>query len=117
MLAAAVAGLEGLAVAVWGVTMCFTGGHNAVPAGLLVLVLAAIPLAAAHGLRKARKWSRGPALIMQLIAVPMAWTMLHSGGPAVAGGIVLGLLAILGLVLLVHPATTDALGIKRTASS
>jgi hypothetical protein len=102
---------------VWGITMCFTGGHNAVPAGLLVLVLAAIPLGAAHGLRKARKWSRGPALIMQLIALPMAWTMLHSGGPAVAAGIVLGLLAILGLVLLVHPATTDALGIKRTASS
>jgi hypothetical protein len=117
LLAAAVAGLQGLAVAAWGVTTCFTGGHNAVPAGLLVLVFAAIPLAAAHGLRRARRWSRGPALIMQLLSLPIAWAMMHSDGPVVPGGIALGVLAIAGLVLLVHPATTDALGIKRTASS
>jgi len=115
-LAAAVAGLEGLAVALWGVLMCFTGGHNAVLAGLLVLVLAALPLGAAYGLRKARRWSRGPALIMQLLALPIAWTMIKSDGGVVAGGVVLGVLAIAGLVLLVHPATTDALGIRRTAA-
>ena len=115
-LAAAVAGLEGLAVALWGVLMCFTGGRNAVLAGLLVLVLAALPLGAAYGLRKARRWSRGPALIMQLLALPIAWTMIKSDGGVVAGGVVLGVLAIAGLVLLVHPATTDALGIRRTAA-
>jgi hypothetical protein len=113
---AAVAGLEGLAVAVWGVTMLFTGGGKAVLAGLLVLVLAALPLGAAYGLLRARRWSRGPALIMQLISLPIAWTMLHSDGVAVPGGAVLGVLALTGLVLLVHPATTDALGISRTAS-
>jgi len=54
---------------------------------------------------------------MQLLSLPIAWTMLHSGGPAVAGGVVLGLLALGGLVLLVHPATSEALGIGRTAAS
>ncbi|SEN50128.1 hypothetical protein [Actinacidiphila rubida] len=115
-LAAAVAGVQGLAVAAWGVTMCFTGGGKAVLAGLLVLVLAALPLGAAYGLRKARRWSRGPALIMQLLALPIAWTMVKSDGAVIAGGAVLGVLAIAGLVLLVHPATTDALGIRRTAA-
>ncbi|WP_225846295.1 hypothetical protein [Streptomyces sp. HPF1205] len=116
-LAAGVAAVEGLAVAAWGIGTCFTGGSNAVPAGLLLLVFAAIPLFAAYGLRKARRWSRGPALIMQLISLPLAWTMLGSGGPAIPAGIALGVLALTAAVLLVHPAATDALGIKRTASS
>ncbi|WP_234343757.1 hypothetical protein [Streptomyces sp. NRRL F-5123] len=111
--AAAIAGLEGLVIAVWGVTMFFTGSDHAVLAGLTVLVFAAIPLSAAYGLRRSRRWSRGPALIMQLLALPVAWTMLHSSGAVVAGGAVLGLLALAGLVLLAHPATTDALGIRR----
>lgn len=116
-LAAGVAAVEGLAVAAWGVATCFTGGSNAVPAGLLILVFAAIPLCAAYGLRMARRWSRGPALIMQLISLPLAWTMMGSGGPAIPAGIALGVLALTAAVLLIHPAATDALGIKRTASS
>ncbi len=114
--AAAVAGFEGLAVAAWGVVLAATGGAHMVLPGLFVLLLAALPLGAAYGLRRARRWSRGPALIMQLLSLPIAWTMLHSGGPAVAGGAVLGLLALGGLVLLVHPATSEALGIGRTAA-
>jgi hypothetical protein len=112
-LAAGVAGVEGLAVVLWGVGVCFAGSAKDVAAGLLVLCLAALPLAAAYGLRKARRWSRGPALIMQLLCLPIAWTMLHSDGTAVALGAVLGALAVAGLVLLVSPSTTDALGIRR----
>lgn len=112
--AAAIAGLEGLVVAAWGVAMFFTDSDNAVLAGLTVLVLAALPLAAAYGLHRALRWSRGPALIMQILALPVAWTMLHSSGAVIAGGAVLGALAVAALVLLVHPATTDALGIRRS---
>lgn len=115
--AAGVAGLEGLAVVAWGVVEAAGGGGKAVAAGLLVLVLAALPLGAAYGLLRVRRWSRGPALIMQLISLPVAWSMLHSDGAAVFGGAALGVLALAGLVLLVHPATTDALGITRTTSS
>ncbi|MYS23854.1 hypothetical protein GTW78_27865 [Streptomyces sp. SID4948] len=117
ILAAGVAALEGLAVAGWGITMFFTGGGKAVLAGLLVLVLAALPLGAAYGLRRARRWSRGPALIMQLISLPIAWTMLHSDGAVIAGGAVLGVLALTGLVLLVHPATAEALGLTDGTAS
>ncbi|MFF7156174.1 hypothetical protein [Streptomyces sp. NPDC008139] len=115
--AAGVAAVEGLAVVAWGVTMFFGGSGKAVLAGLLVLVLAGFPLGAAYGLRKARRWSRGPALIIQLLSLPIAWTLLHSdGGGFVAGGAVLGALALTCLVLLAHPATTDALGMSRTSS-
>jgi len=115
-LAAGVAATEGLAVAAWGVATA-AGGGKAILAGLLVMLLAALPLAAAYGLRRARRWSRGPALIMQLLSLPIAWTMLHSDGLVIPAGAFLGALALAGLVLLVHPATTDALGIGRTASS
>ena len=30
------------------------------------------------GCCRTRRWSRGPALIMQLLALPIAWTMLHA---------------------------------------
>lgn len=102
-------------MAAWGVATA-AGGGTSILAGLLVLLLAALPLAAAYGLRRARRWSRGPALIMQLLSLPIAWTMLHSEGLVIAGGAVLGALALGGLALLVHPATTDALGIGRTAA-
>jgi hypothetical protein len=101
LLAAAVAALEGLGLVVWGVTTLAAGGQD-ILAGILVLALAALPLAAAQGLRRARRWSRGPALIMQLISLPIAWTMVRSDGPAVAVGAVLGVLALLGLAVLVH---------------
>jgi hypothetical protein len=113
--AAAVAAVEGLAIAAWGVSMFFTGTRNGALGGVLVLLMAVLPLASAHGLRRARRWSRGPALMMQLLSLPIAWTMLHSTGAVIAGGAVLGALALAGLVLLVHPATTDALGIRQTA--
>lgn len=114
--AAAVAGLEGLSIAAWGVTMFFGGSSDVLP-GFLVLALAALPLLAAYGLRRARRWSRGPALIVQLVALPISWNMVRSDGAGfVASGAVLGVLALAGLVLLVHPATTDALGINRTAA-
>lgn len=114
--AAVASGLEGLGVAAWAVTMLSTGSRNGILGGLLVLLLAAIPLAAAYGLRRVRRWSRGPALIIHLLGLPVAWSMLHSDtGGIVASGAALTAVSLAGLVLLVHPATTDALGIRRTA--
>ena len=83
--------------------------------GVTVLALAVMPLAAAYGLWRARRWSRGPALIIQLMALPVAWSMVQAGGAVIAAGTALGAAAIAELVLLVHPAATDALGIGRTA--
>lgn len=119
--AAAVAALEGAALAAWGIAMLVLGlvgnpdsPRQAEAGGLTVLALSAMPLAAAYGLWHARRWSRGPALIIQLVALPVAWTMVQNGGVMIAAGAALGAAAIAELVLLVHPAATEALGITAT---
>jgi hypothetical protein len=120
--AALLAALEGVALAGGGVFMLVLGlvGHpaNATQAeagGLTVLALAAMPLAAAYGLWNARRWSRGPVLIIQLVALPVAWTMAQNGGILMAAGAALGAVALAELMLLVHPAATEALGIGHPA--
>jgi hypothetical protein len=118
--AAVVAALEGAALAAWGIGMLVLGliGNPDSPlqaeaGGLTILALAAMPLAAAYGLWRARRWSRGPVLIIQLVALPVAWTMAQSGGGLIAAGAAVGAAAVTELVLLVHPAATEALGIGR----
>ena len=118
--AAALAGLEGVALAAGGVyliAMGFFGRHastqTAVMGGLTVLAMAALPLTAAYGLLRARRWSRGPALIIQLIALPIAWTMGQNGGGLLAAAVAIGAVAVAELVLLVHPAANAALGVSR----
>ncbi|MFF6884832.1 hypothetical protein ACFY9F_16805 [Streptomyces sp. NPDC012421] len=86
-----------------------TGG---VTGGVTLLALGLIPFAAALGLWRKRSWSRGPAVITQILALPVAWQMLQTDG-VIPYGIVLAVLAVTGLVLLVNPATTEALGIRR----
>ncbi|NML54386.1 hypothetical protein HHL19_07760 [Streptomyces sp. R302] len=116
--AAGVALVEALGLLAGGVYMLvrtltdggdLTGG---VTGAVTMLALGLIPLAAARGLWRMRSWSRGPAVITQILALPVAWQMLQSEG-VIPYGIVLAALAVTGLVLLVNPATTAALGIRR----
>jgi hypothetical protein len=116
--AAALAAVEGAALAVFGACLLVMGlvGNPTSPqqaemGGLTLLALAALPLAAARGLLLRRRWSRGPALIMQILAVPVAWTLVSTGGLWIAAGAVLGAMALAVLVLLVNPTATEALGI------
>jgi hypothetical protein len=116
--AAVLAALEGVVLLSWGLSMIALGlvgnpnsATQAEAGGLTVLLLAVMPLAAAYGLWRLRRWSRGPALIIQLVALPVAWTMAQNGGGLVVAGLALGAAAVAELVLLVHPAATDALGI------
>jgi hypothetical protein len=118
-LAAALAGLEGLALVVAGAYLLVTaatGGQGnpeqGVTTGATLLVLAALPLLAARGLRRRRRWSRGPAVITQILALPVAWNLLQADSLLIPGGIVLALVAVTALVLLVNPSTTKALGIR-----
>ncbi|MFI9719210.1 hypothetical protein ACIHFE_06060 [Streptomyces sp. NPDC052396] len=85
--------------------------RQALTAGVTVLVLAALPLLAARGLWLLRRWSRGPAIITQLMALPVAWTFVNGGGALIAAGAALALVAVVTLVLLVNPTATEALGI------
>jgi peptidoglycan/LPS O-acetylase OafA/YrhL len=117
--AAALAGLEGLALAAGGVWMLVLGltgdpddRQQAVTGGITLIVLALLPLLAARGLLARRSWSRGPAVITQLMALPVAYNLLTSDGPGIPVGIVLAVVAVTALVLLVNGETTRALGIR-----
>ncbi|MFQ6142869.1 hypothetical protein ACLMNJ_07295 [Streptomyces seoulensis] len=115
--AAALSALEALALIVGGVWMLVLGvtgddRQQAVTGGITVLVLALLPLLAARGLLLRRGWSRGPAVITQIMALPVAYSLLKADGLAVPAGIALAAVAVTSLVLLVNPATTQALGIR-----
>ncbi|AXE88540.1 hypothetical protein C1703_26370 [Streptomyces sp. Go-475] len=117
--AALLAALEGLALVVGGVWILVLGltGHpddrqQAVTGGITLVVLALLPLLAARGLLGLRSWSRGPAVITQLMALPVAYNLLQADSMAIPGGIALAVVAVASLVLLVNPETTRALGIR-----
>lgn len=116
--AAALAALEGLALVVGGGYMLVMGltGHpddrsQAVTGGVTLIVLALLPLLAARGLLLRRGWSRGPAIITQIMALPVAYNLLQADSLAIPGGIALAVVAVAALVLIVNPETTRALGI------
>ncbi|MGW1142872.1 hypothetical protein ACWD6S_36635, partial [Streptomyces zhihengii] len=54
----------------------------------------------------------GPAVITQVMALPVAYNLLRADSVAIPAGIVLAVVAVAALVLLVNPATTRALGIR-----
>ncbi|MFD3717822.1 hypothetical protein [Streptomyces sp. NPDC058674] len=116
--AAVLTALEGLALAGLGVYMLCVGiagdpdsPQQAETGGITLLALAALPLLAARGLRLGRRWSRGPALITQLMALPVAWTLYTAGGAMTAAAVALAAAAVAVAVLLVNPTATEALGI------
>ncbi|MFI6769576.1 hypothetical protein [Streptomyces sp. NPDC050355] len=116
--AAALTAVEGIALAALGAYMLIMGlagspdsARQAEMGGLTVLALAALPLVAARGLWLRRRWSRGPSLITQIVALPVAWTLVNGGGALIAAGIALAVAALVVLVLLVNPTATEALGI------
>ncbi|MEU6539576.1 hypothetical protein [Streptomyces sp. NPDC047000] len=117
--AAALTALEGLALAIGGIWILVLGitgkpddRSQAVTGGITLVVLALLPLLAARGLLARRGWSRGPAVITQIMALPVAYNLLRADSAAIPAGIALAVVAVAALVLLVSPATTQALGIR-----
>ncbi|MBP0458955.1 hypothetical protein [Streptomyces montanisoli] len=117
--AACLAGLEALALFAVGVYLLVAGlsgkpddPGQAEALGVTVLVIGLLPLIAARGLFRLRGWSRGPAMITHVIGLPIAYALMSSGGALVPVGIAVAAVAVAGLVLLVNPATTAALGIR-----
>jgi hypothetical protein len=102
----------GLWVLVRGVTGEPDDRQQAVTLGITLIVLALLPLLAARGLLLRRGWSRGPAVITQLMALPVAYSLVQADSMAIPAGVALAAVAIAALVLLVNGETTRALGIK-----
>ena len=65
--------------------------------GLLLLVVA-------RGVFQGRRWSRGPAVVAQLILLPIAWSF--RGGVTTWVSVTLAALAIAVLIGLLHPRST-----------
>ncbi|MEU3651691.1 hypothetical protein AB0E67_02395 [Streptomyces sp. NPDC032161] len=121
---AALTALEGAALVVGGIYMLVMGmlGHPESPqqaemGGLTLIALGLIPLIAARGLLLRRGWSRGPALITQIMGLPVAWTLLRSHGALIPTGIVLAVVVVTSLYQLLRPTTIEELGIRRPGTT
>jgi hypothetical protein len=119
MYAAGLAALEGLALVGGGAWMLVAGlagdpddRQSAVTGGITLIVLALLPLFAARGLMGQRSWSRGPAVVTQIMALPVAYNLLQTDSIAIPAGIALAVVAVTALVLLINPVTTQVLGIR-----
>ncbi|AWZ07496.1 MULTISPECIES: hypothetical protein [unclassified Streptomyces] len=117
--AAALTALEGLALAGLGVYMLYMGVagdvdsvRQAEAGGITWILVAALPLFAARGLRLGRRWSRGPTLITQLLALPVAWNLWTAGGAMAVAGVALALAAVAVVGILLNPTATEALGFQ-----
>jgi hypothetical protein len=73
----------------------------------LALAAAAGLLAVGAGLLRRRGWARAPALVTQILLLPVGLPLLQGG--QYAAGVPLTLLAVAGAVLLLLPATGSAL--------
>jgi hypothetical protein len=117
--AAVLTALEGLGLAVGGVWVLVMGlagdpddRQQAVTLGVTLIVLALLPLLAARGLFAQRSWSRGPSIITQILALPVAYSLLQADSIAIPAGIAIAVAAIATLVLLINQEATQALGIR-----
>ncbi|MFJ8534620.1 hypothetical protein [Streptomyces sp. NPDC093591] len=122
--AAVLTALEGLALAVGGIWVLVLGlvgdpddRRQAVTLGVTLIVLALLPLLAARGLFAQRSWSRGPSVITQILALPVAYSLLQADSIAIPAGIAIAAAAIATLVLLINQETTQALGIRGPGSA
>ena len=62
-----------------------------------------------YSLARRRRWARGPAIVIELLQVPIGYTMLTNGLPALGAPIMV--LGLVGAGLLLAPATRQSLGL------
>jgi hypothetical protein len=72
-------------------------------AGALALVAGAGLLAVARGVGRGRRWSRSPAVLTQVLSLPVGWGLVQGGRPEI--GLPVMSVAVATLVLLFLPAS------------
>jgi hypothetical protein len=71
---------------------------------LFVVVLGGL----AWALHRRRRWARGPAIVVQILLIPIGFTMAASGLPAL--GVPVLVIGLVGAGTLLAPATREAMG-------
>ena len=74
---------------------------------LFMVGFAVLLLAAARALVRGRRWSRAPVVVVQLIMLPVGWSF--RGGQTTPVAVAMIIVALLTLVLILHPRSTRAL--------
>ena len=111
VVAAVLAALEGLVALGFGVAEIFQVRlfRAVVGVGVAVFMVgfAALLFAAARALLQLRRWARAPVVVVQLIMLPVGWSFRGGQTTPVAVGMII--VALLTLVLILHPRSTRAL--------
>jgi hypothetical protein len=111
VVAAGLAGLEGLLVLAYAVALS-TDIHSdrvamGVTTSLFFGLLAGVVIACAWCVAQGRPWARSPIVVTQILALGLAWNFL--GGSTTWLSVVLAVLAVAVLAGLLHPASVEAL--------
>ena len=108
VVAAALLALEGLAGLAYAVLELGQIRVSRAAVGVGVATLMAcfglVLLLVARGVLLGSRWSRGPAVVVQLILLPLAWSF--KGGATTWVSVILAVIAITTLVGLLHPRST-----------
>jgi hypothetical protein len=108
------------AVAVFGVAVLFTWGSltakgmstvSVVATPLIFFFFAAVFIGLAVALHQMRGWARGPAIVLEMLLIPIGWYIFSAG--VVVVGVPVVLTGLAGTVLLLAPSTREALGLNR----
>ena len=83
--------------------------------GVVVFMVgfAVLLLAAARGLLRLRRWARAPVVVVQLILLPVGWSF--RGGQTTPVAVAMIIVALLTLVLILTPRSTQALVVPGSA--
>lgn len=106
--AAVLLGVEALTALVFGFLEAGQVQASRAVVGVGVTILMAgygvVLLLVARGVLRGRRWSRGPAVVTQLILLPIAWSF--RGVPTTWVAALIAAIAIATLVALLHPRST-----------
>lgn len=91
------------------VTADATTVQGALSTTVFVAIMAAAFLLVGVSLSRRRRWARGPAIVIEMLQVPIGYTMLTHGLPAVGAPVLVCGLA--GAALLLAPSTRRSLGL------
>jgi len=111
VVAASLAGLEGLLVLAYAVVLAADIHADRVAMGVTTALffglLAGALIACAWYVVQGRTWARSPIVVTQVLALGLAWNFL--GGSTTWISVVLAVVAAVVLIGLLHPASIEAL--------